>query len=120
MKSQRSGCTARVKMSRWSCRSLRISAQPMATVPSRRRPSRTAASSKPAGALSARADIPEAPSFLEPAAGGGRERVLERRHVVLAAQLRRRSERGDLAEIHDCEPFALAFGLLHLVRGDED
>src|ERR1043166_7733304 len=115
MNSQRSGCTERVKMSRWSCRSLRISAQPIATVPSRGRPSRTPTSSQPACALSTRADIPEVPSFLEPAAGRGGEDVLQRGRGELLPQLIRRALRGDLAEIEDCDPLALALGLFHLV-----
>src|SRR5688572_530312 len=107
MNSQSSGCTDRVKMSRWSCRSLRSSAQPIATVPSRRRPAlttsgRRATSTKPAGALSAGADIPEAPSFLEPSPGGGGEHVLERGGAELLPQLVRRPERDDFSQIHDC------------------
>src|SRR5215831_14673016 len=120
MKSQSSGCTERVKMSRWSWRSLRISAQPIASVPSRSRPTRAAASSKPAGAPSTRADIPEAPSFLEPAARRGGEHVLKRGRVVLPPELVRRSQSGDRAEAQDRDPVALALGLLHLVRRDED
>src|SRR4051794_29872238 len=120
MKSQSRGCTERVKMSRWSCRSLCSSAQPIATVPSSRRAARTgsersADSTEPARTSAACADISEAPSFLEPAARDLGEDVLERGHAVAAAQLLRRAERGDRAEVHDRDPVALALGLLHLV-----
>src|SRR5262245_45324303 len=112
-------------MSRWSCRSLRTSAQPIATVPSRRRPARrasghTARSSKPTRALSTRTDLPEAPSFLQPAAGRGGERVLQRLDAELLEELSGRAEGRDLPEVHDRDPVALPLGLLHLVGGDED
>src|SRR5262245_822826 len=112
-------------MSRWSCRSLRSSAQPIATVPSRRRAARTgsslsADSGEPARTSAARADIPEAPPFLEPAARHLREDVFERRHAEPLPQLAGRPERGDRSEFHDRDPVALALRLLHLVRGDED
>src|SRR5262245_49521751 len=125
MKSQRIGWTERVKMSRWSCRSLRTSAQPIATVPSRRRPVPRASgpnvrSSKPARALSTRTDIAEAPPFLQPASGRRRERVLQRCDPELLEELSRRAEGPDLPEVHDRDPVALPLGLLHLVRRHED
>ena len=112
-------------MSRWSCRSLRSSAQPIASVPSRRRAARTgsslsADSSEPARTSAARADISEAPPFLEPAAGDLREHVLERPDAEAPTQLARRADRGDRAAVHDRDALALALGLLHLVRGDDD
>src|SRR3954468_7866870 len=109
-------------MSRWSCRSLRISAQPIATVPSRSRAARTgselsASSSEPARASAACADIPEAPSFLEPSSGHLGEDVLEDRDAEAPAELVGRPERSNRPLVHHRDPVALALCLLHLVRG---
>src|SRR5579864_7395583 len=118
MKSQSSGCTERVAMSRLSWRSFRSSAQPIAAIPSRSR--RSPATSCSGSAQAAREPaastcISEAPSFRERSAGRGGEDLVERVDAELAGQLSRRSLRGEQPVVHDRDAVALAFGLLHLV-----
>src|SRR5262245_49646997 len=120
MNSHSSGCTERVKMSRWSWRSLRSSAQPIAPTPSRSRvrpasPALPQATRKSAGG----ADTPEAPSFPDAVSCRGGEDVLERRRVVLLAELVRRPLGDERPEIEDRDAVALSFRLLHLVRRHE-
>src|SRR5581483_11242702 len=104
-------------MSMLSWRSLRNSAHAIAAMPS---PTRSVGLAQAAGEPSACARIAEPTSFLEPMAGGGREDVLHRRRLEGGAQLRRRTLRDDLAEVHDREARAVALGLLHQVcRHDE-
>src|SRR5438270_2778560 len=125
MNSHSSGCTARVKMSRWSWRSLRISACAIASVPAasaapERERSRTLA--EPAGNASPGADIREPPMILlrRPAAGDRREDLLEVRGGVRREQLCGRTLLDEVPEVHDRDALAVAFGLLHRVRGEKD
>ena len=115
-------------MSRWSWRSLRSSAQRHrggAGQQPREPASRSAAgrgrSAEPAGdAALARTSL--LPPFLRRSVtGDGREHVLERAR----RRWRRSSSAGvpwarRAAVVHDRQPVAVALGLLHQVRGDDD
>src|SRR5579864_2914639 len=111
-------------MSRLSWRSLRTSAQPIARAPSPRRASwsnaRRGSSTEPARKSAAGADISQVPPFPDPVAGGGREDVVERRDAELDAELVGRPLCGERAEVHDRDPVALPFRLVHLMRRDEE
>src|SRR5436190_20248317 len=128
-KSHRSGCAERVKMSMWSWLILRISACAMAAVPAARRVTAlpasasgsAGASAEPLGHATLGADIRQPPlSTVDGASRHGGEHRLEVLRSVLLAQRGRRSQLHDLAEVHDRQPLAVAFGLLHLVRGHHD
>src|SRR6476646_5832595 len=137
MNSQSSGCTERVTMSRWSWRSLRISACAMARVPAPRRASVPAASpagrppsggvsAEPAGDAALCADIAEPPLLgsglvaVERPAGDSREDLFEAVGGVVLAQLGGLALRDQHAAIDHADAVALALGLLHQVGRDED
>src|SRR4029077_9051339 len=132
MNSHNNGCTERVKMSRWSWRSLRISACAIANVPLANDRRAAGASSpeergrgslaEPAGNAALGADIRQPPFVLlvDRVAGDGREDLLEAVRAVTLQQLRRLALLDQAAHVHDRQALAVALGLLHQVRGHED
>src|SRR6202035_46781 len=125
------GWTERVMMSRWSWRSLRISAWAMAIVPAAMRargPEASAGgrrSAEAAGDAALCADIGEPPFVLvahggDVPAGDGREDLFEALCPVALEQLRRRALLDQTSLIDDGESLAVALRLLHQVGGDED
>src|ERR1700692_4101421 len=109
MNSQSKGWTERVTMSRWSWRSLRISAWAIANVPAAMRDSapfasaRARRSAEAAGDAAPCADIGEPPflSLVDATAGHGREHLLERVAAVALQQLARLSLLDQVAHVHD-------------------
>src|ERR1700730_5703976 len=128
MNSHSNGCTERVTMSRWSWRSLRISAWAMATAPAAVRDSGPFASAsarrsaEAAGDAAPCADIGEPPflRLVDATAGHRREDLLERVAAVALQQLVRLSLLDQMAHVHDRQALAVALGLLHDMRGEED
>src|SRR5438132_13474673 len=127
MNSHSSGCTERVKMSRWSWRSLRISACAIASVPAASAAPAAASRGRdslaePAGNAAPGADIREPPVILlrRLPARDRREHLLEVLGAVSREQLGGRTLLDEVPEVHDRDALAVAFGLLHHVRGEED
>src|SRR6202011_4917966 len=118
------GWTERVTMSRWSWRSLRISAWAMAIVPAAMRARGPAASaggrrsSEAAGDAALCADIGEPPLVLvavrvDVPAGDGREDLFEALRVVALEQLRGGALLDQPSLIDHGKSLAVALGLLH-------
>src|ERR1700694_4075235 len=136
MNSHSSGCTERVTMSRWSWRSLRISAWAIASVPAAIRASGPADSAagggggpvrspEPAGDAALCADIGQPPLLgarviAERSSGDGGEHLFEAVGPVALEQLGRLALLDQASVVDDAEPVALALGLLHQVRGHEN
>src|SRR5436309_1382960 len=130
MNSHSSGCTERVKMSRWSWRSLRTSASAIASVPSPSRARGPAVrldgrrSAQAAGDPAPGAHIGQPPFLLllllQLATGHRREDLLEARAAVALQKLTRRALLDEAPVVDDRQALAVAFGLLHAVGREKD
>src|SRR5690349_9395928 len=109
-RSQSAGCTARVTMSVGSWRILRNSMPAMASAFFAKRATlgASAGSREAAGDASSATDVTEVTPIVERVARVVRERVVERRVGLARAglELGGRSERGDLALVHDGDAVA--------------